>query len=417
MRNTADTIKCRNGKGAAYKFKNQNITEKNWVTAGDFPLKVAQMDGKTFDILVVDDETGEVLGRPTITLITLPHYGAAPVGMALLFEPESSRSATVAVREMLKRFNESPKYLVVDNGKAFNNTTFDQLLGILGVTKINRPPRDPRFESEIESTFKMLDTEIVHNLRGNTKALALAREMSKEVNPEGFAVWTFSELYDVIENYLFNMLWDAPSAAIGTTPRKAYKRDEARSPDRSSSFVITPELANVAFLPEVDGGTRLIQPGRGVYIEGFYYWNEEMNQPGVNKTKVPVRYDPYDLYTVFVAIGGKWIKCIARRAPELRNITVRTRHLQCIAIRTLKNSHGLRREITHGKALAISHEKNREIEKLLIEKRRANAQRYALDKVQQSTPSNIIEIAPRPAINSSGIKLPKLDFSHLRKIA
>jgi putative transposase len=337
--------------------------------------------------------------------------------MALLFEPESSRSATVAIRDMLTRFNEPPKYLVVDNGKAFNNTTFDQILGMLGVTKIDRPPHDPRYSSEIESTFKMLDTELVHNLKGHTKALALAREMSKEVNPEGLAVWTFSELYDAIENYLFSMLWDAPSAAIGTTPRKAYKRDEARSPDRSSSFIITPELANVAFLPEVDGGTRVIQPGKGVYIEGFYYWSESMNHPGVNKTKVPVRFDPYDLYTVFAAIEGKWVKCTARRAPELRNITVRTRHLQCIAIRTLKNSHSLRREMTHGKALAISHEKNREMEKVLVEKRRANAQRYALDKVQQSIPSNIIQMPPRPAINSSGIKLPKLDFSHLRKIA
>ena len=417
MRNTADTIKCRNGKGAAYKFHNQNVAEKNWISAGDFPFKITQMDGKTFDVLVIDDETGEVLGRPTITLITLPHYGAAPVGMALLFEPESSRSATVAVREMLKRFNEPPKYIVVDNGKAFNNTTFDQLLGILGVTKINRPPRDPRFESEIESTFKTLDTEIVHNLKGNTKALKLAREMSKEVNPKGLAVWTFSELYDVIENYLFNMLWDAPSAAIGTTPRKAYKRDEARSPDRSSSFVITPELANVAFLPEVDGGTRLIQPGKGVYIEGFYYWSESMNNPGLHKTKVPVRYDPYDLYTVFVAIGGKWIKCIARRAPELRNMTVRTRHLQCIAIRTLKNSHSLRREQTHGKALAISHTKNREIEKVLSENRRANAQRYALEQVQEKPPINTTPKIKHNTHNIDEIMLPKFDFSYLRKTA
>jgi putative transposase len=416
MKNIKDSTCSRNGQGAAYKLGNRNVTEKNWVTEGDFPLKVAQMDGKTFDILVVDDETGEVLGRPTITLITLPHYGAAPVGMALLFEPESSRSATVALRDMLKRFNEPPKYLIVDNGKAFNNATFDQSLGLLGTTKIDRPPRDPKFSSEIESTFKMLDTEIVHNLKGNTKALALAREMSKEVNPKNLAVWSFSELYDVIENYLFGMLWDAPSATIGTTPRKAFKRDEARSPDRSSLFIVTPEHENVAFLPEVDGGTRLIQPSRGVYIEGFYYWCDEMNQPGVAKTKVRVRYDPHDLYTVFVAIGGKWIKCSARRAPELRNITVRTRHLQSIAIRTLKNSHALRREMTHGKALAIRHEKNREIEKVLSEKRRANAQRYALDKVQQSTPSKIIQMAPRPPINSSGIKLPKLDFSHLRKI-
>jgi len=50
----------------AYKYGTYDSVGKNWITAGDFPLKVAQMDGKTFDILVVDDETGEVLGKPTI---------------------------------------------------------------------------------------------------------------------------------------------------------------------------------------------------------------------------------------------------------------------------------------------------------------------------------------------------------------
>jgi putative transposase len=412
MKNFKDAAESREGRGVAYQYGSYDTVGKNWITAGDFPLKVGQMDGKTFDVLVVDDETGEVLGRPTLTLITLPHYGGAPIGMAFMLEPESYRSATMALRDQMRRFGEPLKYLIIDNGKAFNNATFDQVNAMLETTKVNRPPRDPRFSCEIESVFRTLDVELVHNQAGNTKALMLARQMTKEVNPEGLAVWTFGALYEQVEKYLFNMWWDAPSASLGTDPLSAFKRDMKKSPDRDDRFILPEDQAQIAFLPEVDEGVRTIQPGRGVYVEGYYYWAREMGEPGVERQSVSVRYDPYDLYFVYAAINGKWVKCEARRAPELRNVTERTRHLQVIARRRLKNNHATRREQTHGRALADQAEQMRAEEKVLGEQRRAGAQRHALDQqvVHEAEP-------PKPTAGKSSAEsmLPALDFSYLKK--
>lgn len=418
MQNLEDSAKSREGKGVAYQYGTYDSVGKNWITAGDFPLKVAQMDGKTLDVLVVDDETGEVLGKPTLTLMTLPHYGSVPIGMGFLFEPESYRSGTLALRDQLRRFDHPVEFLLIDNGKAFNNGTFDQVCAMLGTTKINRPPRDPRFSSEIENLFNVLDAEIIHNLAGNTKALMLARQMTKEVNPENLAVWTFSALYERVEHYLFTLLWDAPSAALGTTPRLAFERDKKRAPDPDAErFVLPPHLASIAYFPEVDEGVRIVQPGKGVYVEGYYYWSKRMREPGVERTWVSVRYDPHDLYVVYVTIKGEWEKCEARRAPELRNVTERTRHLQVIARRRLKNTHAKRREDTHGRALAVQAEQIRADEKVMREQRRARAQQHAIDQVRGNQSDTSAHTPADPSPKKGKASLPQMDFSHLKKTA
>ena len=51
-----------------------------------------------------------------------------------------------------------------------------------------------------------------------------------------------------------------------------------------------------------------------VQVNHFYYWNNAFRNPEVIKTAVPVRYDPFDLSTVFAQVQGQWVTC---RAPYL----------------------------------------------------------------------------------------------------
>lgn len=412
LKNLRETTESREGKKAAYKYGNSDLGAPNWITPSDFPFKVGQMDGKTLDIEVVDNETGEPLGKPTLTLITLPHYGSAPIGWALLLEPESYRSATMATRDVMERFGEFPKFLIKDNGKAFNNTTFDTLLGTLSSHGVNRRPHDPRFSSEIESLFRTLDREIIHSLAGNTKPTQNVREMSGEMDPKKSAVWTFQALHERLEHYLFTMLWDAHSASLGTKPRLAFERDMKKAPDREGLFVIPSDQAKIAYFPEVDGHTRVVQPGRGVFVEGYYYWCPSMADARVEKTAVAVRYDPFDLYVVFAAIGGLWVECTARHAPELRNVTERTRRMQVVIRRRLKNDQAKQRENHHGRSLADFGEENRRDEKIMRQERRARAQQHSVDKNQRKSPEK-----PSDSPSNRKIALPQVDFSYLAKTA
>jgi putative transposase len=70
LKNLEESTALRKGKGASYKYSSAEVVGKNWATASDFPLKTAQMDGKTLDVVVVDDETGQPLGKPTLALLS-----------------------------------------------------------------------------------------------------------------------------------------------------------------------------------------------------------------------------------------------------------------------------------------------------------------------------------------------------------
>jgi hypothetical protein len=301
--------------------------------------------------------------------------------------------------------------MAAHGGKAFNNGTYDQLLGTLDTTKVNRKPYDPRFASEIEGLFRTLDLEVIHNCAGNTKATQDVQNMSSEMNPKKSAVWTFKALYARLEHYLFTMLWDAPSASLGTSPRAAFERAQKRAPDREGRYILPPDQAEIQFFPEVDGGTRLVQPGRGVYVEGYYYWDSSMAKPLVEKTHVAVRYDPFDLYTAYADINGQWVKCTARSAPELRNVTEKTRRMLVVARRRLKNNHAARRENTHGRQLAQMGKDMRNDEKIQRQQRRARAQQHATQNGKNNTPSS-----DEPTSASISM-LPEIDYTHLERTA
>jgi hypothetical protein len=189
-----------------------------------------------------------------------------------------------------------------------------------------------------------------------------------------------------MEHYFFAMLWDAPSAMLGTTPRKAYERDRKAAPE-PERLIIPAGAEKIAFLPDVRGLTRKVRPGNGVWIEGYYYYSDKMEEAGIAGSKIRVRYDPFDLYTAYAAIGGEWVPCVARFAPELRNLTERHRCLHAQIWRRMRKDHGKKRDASHGRALANNAFSLRDKERLRKEQMRGRAQQRSKELVP-SLPSH-----------------------------
>lgn len=379
----------RKGRRAAYKNTRKESSTPSWIRNSDFPMMVRQIDGKLIDVILIDDETGEVLGRPVLTLITLPHYGSAPIGMSLMFEKESSRSACMSVRDMVERFGTSPGFLIVDNGRAFNSTAFDQLCASLSISKVIRPPACPRFSAEIESSFRTLDRELAHNMEGNTKFLPKIRELSPSHNPEKLAVWSLKEFYPLLEKYLFELIWDAPAQMLGTSPRAAFERDKLVAPDTSNNIAVSSESMELLYCPEVKKkGERKIAFGRGVSVCGLRYWCSEMYDPDVEGTTVPVRFDPYDQTFVYVQIKGEWKRALSNKPSRIRNVTTKTERIGILAARTLRQYHSKRREETHGAALAQMGEEIEVIEEIRIKERKDRADLLVREAQGQTAPKS-----------------------------
>src|SRR5207247_2072185 len=62
----------------------------------------------------------------------------------------------------------------------------------------------------------------------------------------------------------------------------------------------------IATLPSTPKGTALVSPGRGVKINYIFYWCDAMDDPKIQRQRIPVRFDPFDLGTAYAFIAGQW---------------------------------------------------------------------------------------------------------------
>jgi putative transposase len=53
----------------------------------------------------------------------------------------------------------------------------------------------------------------------------------------------------------------------------------------------------------------MVSPGRGVKINYISYWCDAMEDPKIQRQRVSIRFDPFDLGTAYAFIGGRWVQC------------------------------------------------------------------------------------------------------------
>jgi putative transposase len=63
-------------------------------------------------------------------------------------------------------------------------------------------------------------------------------------------------------------------------------------------------------LPGSPRDTALVSRNRGIQFHYLLYWNDLLASPSVVGTKVPLRYDPFDISHVYAYVHNHWIECI-----------------------------------------------------------------------------------------------------------
>ena len=62
-------------------------------------------------------------------------------------------------------------------------------------------------------------------------------------------------------------------------------------------------------LPTTYKETATVSPGKGVRLNYLYYWADAFRDPLVERTRVPVRYDPYDVGIAYAFVHHQWVRC------------------------------------------------------------------------------------------------------------
>jgi len=313
-----DDVRTRFGKRIAYQ-QNQfvDVLYHDTPAHGSRPFQYVHIDHTVLDIELISSKTGKPLGRPWLSL-AIDSWSRRIVGFYLTFDSPSYVSVMMVVRDMVRRFNRLPEFIVVDNGSDFASDAFESFLRAMGTHLRFRPAGRPRHGAVLERIFGRLHTEYVHNLAGNTKATKNVRMVTGSHLPKKLAEWTLKALYLGIEHWACDYYDQELHPALNESPRDAHMRGLRENGRRPQKHILFNRDFLIATCPPVDRtGTRMIHRQRGVKVDHRFYWNEEFASAKHAGNSLPVRYDPWDASSVYVRLKDQWVRAVCRNLHGL----------------------------------------------------------------------------------------------------
>jgi putative transposase len=284
---------------------------------GDRPFEIVHLDHTELDIELVCSRTGRNLGRPWASFLT-DAFSRRLLAVILLYQAPSKVACMLTMRECVRRFGRLPQTLVVDGGREFQSTYFETLLACYECAKKIRPPAKSRFGSVVERLFGTANSQFVHNLQGNTQSTRNVRQVTASVNPRNHAIWTLESLAQRLRQFAYEVYDTAPHTTLGQSPREVFTQGLIQGGARLHRFIPYDEQFRMMSLPTTYKETATVSPGKGIRLNYLYYWCDAFRDPLVERTRVPVRYDPHDIGLAYAFVHKQWVRCISEHYRVFR---------------------------------------------------------------------------------------------------
>jgi putative transposase len=312
---------------------------------GDRPFEICHIDHTELDLELVCSQTGSNLGRPWVTFL-VDAFSRRLLAFYLTFDPPSYRSCLMVLRACVRRHSRFPQTIVVDGGPEFGSIYFETLLARYECTKKTRPVAQPRFGSVCERLFGTTNTRFIHNLIGNTQITREVRQMTRAVDPRTQALWTLGALQERLGEWAEEVYDTLDHPALGQSPRAAFAAGLVQSGARAHRLIPYDEDFRLATLPTTAKGTAKVQVGLGVKVRSLWYWADALRDPEIEKTQVPVRYDPFDVGTIYAFVRSRWVACISEHYATFQGRSEREVMLASAEVRRRQQRHGQRFVLT-----------------------------------------------------------------------
>jgi putative transposase len=299
---------------------------------GDEVNKEWEVDHTLLDILVIDEETGKVCGRPWMTTI-IDRYSRCIVGFSLSFAPPSWASVMDALRIAISRKDwilealenitnkwecyGAPTVLITDHGRDFKSNSMEEASRALGFDLRHMKPRKPWLKGKIERWFKTFEEEIVHTFPGTVFSKWEGRQF---YDSNKFAVLTINEVNWIAAKYVVDVYQQRRHSKIGMKPAEKWKRG----------------LHSIPALREFD--ENLLVPMMGLLIPrtlrkgGIRYMGLRWDSPEFSEVRallpdssnVQARIDPLDITTIYIFDENrqKWVEGELDEPVEARGWTL-----------------------------------------------------------------------------------------------
>jgi len=386
-----EQVQKRQGKRAAYQheafYQELSLTTPRH---GDRPFEIGHIDHTQLDIELVCSQTGRNLDRPWGTFLS-DAFSRRLLAVTLTFDSPSYRACMMVLRECVQRHSRLPQIVVVDGGREFESVYFETLLARYERSKKTRPGAKPRFGSVCERLFGTTNTRFIYNLLGNTQITRNVRQVTKSVSPQEQACWTFSRFYTRLCEWAYEVYDTLEHPTLGQSPRDAFAMGMTQGGQRLQRLIPYDETFRMLTLPTTRKGTAKVMPHLGVKINALCYWSDALLDPEVEKTQVPVRYDPFDAGIAYAFIKGRWVQCLSEHYAIFAGRSEREIQLATAELRKRNQLHGQRLTITARKLADFL--TSLEAEELLLEQRlRDTEARAMLTPKEQPMPVQVTDV-------------------------
>lgn len=288
------------------------------------PFEYVHIDHTLVDVELKCRRTGKPLGRPWLTLM-VDSFSRRIMAFHLGFNAPDRATVLMCFRAFVQRWNRLPFMTICDNGKDLIARDVENFVSSLGCHVRRRPAGKPRVGSVMERMFGTVNTQLFHNLDGNTKLTKNVRMITGSHLPQKLANWGLEDLYKLIEQWAFDFYDNESHPALDMSPRDAFIKAIKETGERPHKLIQFNQDFLVASCPTVDrGGERTIDRQRGVKVHNFYYQSPMFDSLRLHKKKVPVRFDPNDVGRVFVQLPNlQWIEARSMQLQHIARINLR----------------------------------------------------------------------------------------------
>lgn len=305
--------------------KNINVRETRGMP-GKFPevklpLDIIQIDHTKIDVILVDEESREEIGRPFIT-VAIDIYSRMIYGFYISLNAPSYFSvgqcflnAVLPKDDFLLQHEVKgewpvyglPRKIHMDNGKDFRSISLQNFCKEYRIEDIYRPVARPEFGGAIERVIGTCMKK-VHTLPGSTFSNIFEKG---NYDSDGNAVMTIDNLEKWYLDFVINVYHKTEHNSLGMTPEeKFYQGLYGVGEDKSIPFLPV-TVANtlklrMALLPGIN---RTVQKN-GITIDYITYFSETLRKyiiptqykklkPELGKTVI-CRRDPRDISKIYI---------------------------------------------------------------------------------------------------------------------
>jgi hypothetical protein len=287
------------------------------------PLQYVFADHYKLDVLHVDDEFRELLGRLWLTLL-IDAYSRAVLGLFLAYEDPNIKSIQGALRHAIwPKTNLSefgidlpwacygiPQRLFLDNAWAHHSYSLEDLARALAgggrytqMELVFRPPYQARYGGLVERIFGNLSGQLREQLPG----AILQPDQRHWHNASQGACLLYRDVVRIVQQLVVDYLHTPHRELDGLTPHEKWLAGLQLMAPVPPPF--TPQLERCFW--RLHSETRLATQA-GLALFGLHYWDPKLagirspDRQG-RRRRFHLRYDPTDVSRVAVFEGGIWL--------------------------------------------------------------------------------------------------------------